>query len=77
MSTGCDICGAPVVFRAYAAYNADHGEHVHPLHARYPEPMIRACIEHVGEAMLDDMEPPFSTRQWLVVAPHAADEGTA
>ena len=77
MSTGCDICGAPVVFRAYAAYNADHGENVHPLHARYPAAMIRACVEHVGEVMLDDVEPPFSTRQWLVVAPFATDENPA
>jgi len=68
--TGCDICGAPVVFRAYASYNADQGENAHPLHARYPAPMYRSCAEHIGELLRDEpgsLLPP--QRQWLVVQP--------
>ena len=69
--SGCDYdgCAAPVVLRAYAAYNADEGQNVHPLHARYPAPMIRACGTHIGRLMLHDADGPMSTHQWLVVAP--------
>jgi hypothetical protein len=65
----CDVttCTKRVAWRAYASYNADHGENVHPLHARYPGPMVRACSDHLGELMGDDTDLPGSTRQWLVV----------
>jgi hypothetical protein len=68
--TGCDVngCTAPIRFRLYAAYNADHGENIHPLHARYPAAMHRSCSEHIGTLALGDAASPFSTRQWLVVA---------
>jgi hypothetical protein len=63
-----DGCEQPVILRAYAAYNADSGEHVHPRHARYPAPMIRACADHVGRLMVRDADSPGSTRQWLTVS---------
>ena len=66
----CDIglaCGLPITFRIYASYNADAGENVHPLHARYPGAMYRVCERHIGELMANDAELPGSTRQWLIV----------
>ncbi len=65
----CDetTCTNGVAWRAYASYNADQGENVHPLHARYPGAMVRACSDHLVALMGDDTERPLSTRQWLVV----------
>lgn len=68
----CDRCEKPVAFRAYASYNADNGANSHPLHARYPMPMIRACPQHLTELMFEDAATAASTRQWLVVHPRAA-----
>jgi len=62
-------CHARATLRAYASYNADEGQNGHPLHARYPMPMIRACPSHLGQLMHDDTDKPGSTRQWLVVIP--------
>lgn len=69
MSAACDAdgCTGRARFRAYAAYNADKGQNVHPLHARYPAPMIRACSEHIGTLALRDGAAPGSTNQWLIV----------
>ena len=67
MTCDYDGCEEPNVLRAYASYNADHGENAHPLHARYPGPMIRACANHVGRLMVHDADSPTSSLQWLVV----------
>lgn len=69
--TQCDYdgCTEPMRFRAYASYNADEGDNVHPRHARYPMPMIRACPAHIGHLMLHDADCFGSTRQWLIVLP--------
>ena len=64
-----DGCDDAMRFRAYASYNADDGENVHPRHARYPAPMIRACAAHIGRLMLHDADGPGSTLQWLIVLP--------
>jgi len=71
-AVNCDYdgCELPMRLRAYASYNADAGENIHPLHARYPMPMIRACQSHLGHLMLHDADGPASTFQWLVVLPH-------
>jgi hypothetical protein len=69
MTCDWDGCDLPIILRAYASYNADEGENVHPRHARYPAPMIRSCAEHVGWMMTRDADAPHSTRQWLVVCP--------
>jgi hypothetical protein len=63
----CDACEARMTHRVYAAYNADEGENTHPLHARYPMPMFRACPAHLGTLMVNDARSSTSTRQWLVV----------
>jgi hypothetical protein len=64
----CDTpdCTNPATFRLYAAYNADNGENVHPLHARYPMAMHRSCMTHVAATMLSDTGR-FATGQWLVI----------
>jgi hypothetical protein len=62
-----DGCEEPMRFRAYATYNADRGENVHPLHARYTKPMIRACDRHIGRLILHDADGMASTLQWLIV----------
>ncbi len=67
-----DGCEDQAIFRAYASYNADHGENAHPLHARYPAAMIRACGWHIGRLMLHDADGPNSTRQWLICLPEFA-----
>jgi hypothetical protein len=74
--TTCDetTCTKRIEYRAYASYNADNGENVHPLHARYPAPMIRACAEHLCERMAADAGRPGSTLQWLVVRPTPTGE---
>lgn len=78
MTIACDNqqCERDAQWRVYASYNADHGENVHPLHARYPMPMIRACDEHVASQMRSDysMGDLFSTRQYIIV-PIVAPEG--
>jgi hypothetical protein len=69
MGMTCDVdgCDATVEFRVYATYNADQGENVHPLHARYPGAMWRSCSEHLGALALRDDAGPLSTRQWLII----------
>jgi hypothetical protein len=62
------------MLRAYASYNADEGENVHPRHARYPMPIVRACPIHLGELLARESRTSGSTRQYLVVAVEQAVE---
>jgi hypothetical protein len=64
-------CDKPERARVYATYNADQGENVHALHARYPGVMFWSCEEHLVPLMIADANKSFSTRQWLVVIPDA------
>lgn len=69
IDTGCDECGAPASFIAYAAHDVitDAATNsTHPHVARYPLPMIRACAQHIGPQMDADAEAPISTKQWVV-----------
>lgn len=62
-----DGCDEPMRFRVYASYNADQGENVHPLHARYPGAMYRSCPAHLTSLIERDVAAPLSTRQYIVV----------
>lgn len=69
-----DDCDEASDFRAFACY--DHPaiaelEVAHPLVARYPMPMIRACWLHLSRLMFRDMGAPGTTARWVVEATHA------
>lgn len=61
----CDDCANEATFFAYAAYDLATND-VHPHHARYPAPIVRACATHLASAMVNDALMPGGTRQWLV-----------
>jgi hypothetical protein len=65
IDTGCDECGAPAVFVAYASYEVNPAA-THALLARYPMPMIRSCAEHIGGQLLADTAAFGATRTWVV-----------
>jgi hypothetical protein len=73
----CDTCGGPATWLAFAAYETDTPEdgplhplaaRVHPLVARYPNPMVRACSGHLVGRLWDDTAAPGSAREWVVRA---------
>lgn len=67
----CDTCGGPASWLAWAAYETDTTAEdgpVHPLVARYPNPMVRACSGHLVGRLWDDMAAPGSATQWVVRA---------
>lgn len=62
----CDTCGNPATWLAYAAYDTVDSTAVHPLVARYPEPMARACSGHLVTRLWDDAVAGGATGAWLV-----------
>lgn len=66
MSAVCDRCTADAVWAVFAAHDSGSGLEPHPLVARYPAPMIRACADHLHAALADDIDLPASTLQWVI-----------
>lgn len=63
--TKCDSCDKPAKWLAFAVYDVDDGA-VHPILARYPAPMIRACNEHFIGKMWWDLKQGGTTGQFVV-----------
>lgn len=67
--TPCDACANPAEFEAFAAYEdegVDLTATTHPRLRRYPMPMVRSCVGHLGELVQRDAGSPGSTQRWLV-----------
>lgn len=69
MPDQCDhiLCTQESVWTVYAAHDLETREStVHPLLARYPMPMARACTEHVIDLLMEDSKKLSTTAQWVI-----------
>lgn len=61
----CDACDEPIAFMVYAAYDVDPSN-LHPLMARYPGAMFRACHGCLAGLMRADSRAVGTSGQYVV-----------